>query len=274
MIIMESRLKNMVLGIYELGNKTADDMHGHGSMYQVSIPVYGNPHMQFNDQHKNLMKYDVTVVSPGDQHRNFADKEKIRLMLVSVDQAFFNTVFSEITGEKKLIEFMPWGHANGEGIIKQVDQFFKRTLLSPVEEVELEDFEHSIAEKILTIQKGSHSSKWDRDHISIQQPIIKLVLEFIHDHYDKPLTLQILSTATGISKTHLNRLFRQELGKSISDYINHIRTKKAEQLMKGKQFTLTEIAFESGFGSISTFERAFQKYYGMTPSQYKKIVTF
>ena len=59
-------------------------------------------------------------------------------------------------------------------------------------------------------------------------------------------------------------------GKKISDYINELRIKRAiEKIEKGDMLIL-DIALEAGFESLSTFNRAFKKITGTTPSDYKK----
>ena len=59
-------------------------------------------------------------------------------------------------------------------------------------------------------------------------------------------------------------------GKKISDYINELRIKRAiEEIEKGNMLIL-DIALEAGFESLSTFNRAFKKITGTTPSDYKK----
>jgi AraC-like DNA-binding protein len=54
------------------------------------------------------------------------------------------------------------------------------------------------------------------------------------------------------------------------DYINSLRLAEAEKILNNKSYTITEIAGMSGFSTIRTFNRAFLKKYGISPSAYRK----
>lgn len=79
---------------------------------------------------------------------------------------------------------------------------------------------------------------------------------------------------TGIDKNSLVSLLRKYAGSAnLSDYINRLRVEYAvKQLKENKLFTIDHIAETSGFNSRSTFYRAFQNIYGMTPSQYLEVM--
>ena len=73
-----------------------------------------------------------------------------------------------------------------------------------------------------------------------------------------------------ISRSYLSQLFNRELGQSFSDYVNQFRIEESKRLMDAEpNASIQEIAERSGFHSISTFRRAFQKCTGMIPSEYK-----
>ena len=55
------------------------------------------------------------------------------------------------------------------------------------------------------------------------------------------------------------------------DYINSLRLVDAVNMLGNENASITEIAYASGFSTLRTFNRAFLKYYGVTPSEYKRI---
>lgn len=85
------------------------------------------------------------------------------------------------------------------------------------------------------------------------------------------LRLTDLQRVFPISRSYLSLLFNRELGQPFSDYVNQFRIEESKRLMEVEpQAGIQDIAERSGFHSISTFRRAFQKYTGTTPSEYKK----
>ena len=84
------------------------------------------------------------------------------------------------------------------------------------------------------------------------------------------LRLTDLQRIFPISRSYLSQLFNRELGQSFSDYVNQFRIEESKRLMDAESnASIQEIAERSGFHSISTFRRAFQKCTGMIPSEYK-----
>ncbi|YCA13389.1 helix-turn-helix transcriptional regulator [Bacillus sp. AK128] len=71
---------------------------------------------------------------------------------------------------------------------------------------------------------------------------------------------------------HINRLFQENIGTSPAKYINALRIEKAKEQLKRTNHGITSIAFECGFGSLSTFERAFKRIYHCSPQEFRKRV--
>jgi transcriptional regulator GlxA family with amidase domain len=66
------------------------------------------------------------------------------------------------------------------------------------------------------------------------------------------------------------RAFKQRFGKTFTSYLNNIRIKKASELLKNSNLSVTEIAFFVGYGSVSQFERIFKKVYALSPKDYQR----
>lgn len=80
------------------------------------------------------------------------------------------------------------------------------------------------------------------------------------------LSLKDLSERVRISYHHLSHLFAVTAGTSYRAFVNGVRLQKAEQLLATTDLPITEIAFQCGFGSLRTFNRAYRQATGRTPS--------
>ena len=92
-------------------------------------------------------------------------------------------------------------------------------------------------------------------------------------YLNQDLTLNDLARSIGTNRTYMSNYLSQVLGLNFYDYINKKRIEhSAIPMMKEHpEFTLEHVAQESGFGSISTFRRAYIKYVGQPPSRLKKM---
>lgn len=98
---------------------------------------------------------------------------------------------------------------------------------------------------------------------------IILCMEYIYNHINNRITVQELAEYTNLSPSYLSRLFKKELGISISDYILEKKIIKAQNLLKYSHYSLIEIANYLAFSSQSHFIQTFKKMVGLTPKKYR-----
>lgn len=93
---------------------------------------------------------------------------------------------------------------------------------------------------------------------------------YLQNNSAKKLCLDDLAAHFFISRSYLTRIFRKVTGFTVNEYQNICRIKKAQILIRETSMTMTEIAMETGFGSLPYFERVFRQATAQTPMQYKK----
>lgn len=94
-------------------------------------------------------------------------------------------------------------------------------------------------------------------------------LEYIDSHYMNDITLDEVADEIGFSKYHFSRLFKQYTNYTFCDYVTLRRIKVAEEYLASPDYSVTEVAMQAGFSSISTFNRLFKQMKGCTPSEYR-----
>lgn len=100
-------------------------------------------------------------------------------------------------------------------------------------------------------------------------PVINTILNYCNENYRSNITVEKLSDDLHISKYYVSRLFNDKLKIGFNDYVNSLRIADACEMLKGSDLDITEISQNCGFNSTRTFNRAFMKDNGMTPSQYR-----
>ena len=111
--------------------------------------------------------------------------------------------------------------------------------------------------------------------LSIMEPFSRPALEeldwperaidYLSAHFTDPVSLGVLADALGMSKYHLSRSFPERIGCGLNDYLQILRTARAQLLLIGTDFSPAEIAAESGFDSAATFYRVFRARCGTSP---------
>ncbi|MCH5249969.1 MAG: helix-turn-helix domain-containing protein [Lachnospiraceae bacterium] len=98
---------------------------------------------------------------------------------------------------------------------------------------------------------------------------ITLCIDYIYKHINDRITVDILSEYVKLSTSYLSRLFKKELGISVSDYIREKKIENAQNLLKYTDYSLVEIANYLSFSSESHFIHVFEDMVGMTPKKYR-----
>ena len=95
-------------------------------------------------------------------------------------------------------------------------------------------------------------------------------IDYIYVHIMDRITVNKLAEAINISPTHLSRIFKQETGISVSEYIRQRKIDMAKNLLRFSDYDFVEIAVMLSYSSQSHFIQHFRSQTGMTPKTYRK----
>ncbi len=95
-------------------------------------------------------------------------------------------------------------------------------------------------------------------------------LDYVSRHYHHEIKVSSLAEACNMSESHFRRVFEEGMNMKPLDYINLIRVQSACELLKKTGKSMEEVGEESGFASISAFNRNFRKILNVSPYQWKK----
>lgn len=130
-------------------------------------------------------------------------------------------------------------------------------------------------EEVSSEESEEKDEEKEEDHI-FSNSFIELLNKAMEEdklYLNPRLTITDLANAIGTNRTYLSHYINSTMQTSFYDYVNNYRIENTSKLLLltiNPMFTIDEIAEQSGFNSVSTFRRAFQKNTGMTPQQFRK----
>lgn len=98
------------------------------------------------------------------------------------------------------------------------------------------------------------------------------VLQFVNAHISKPISLDDAAKLAGLERKYFSAFFHSKVGTTFSEWLRMIRVHRAMDVMRAHDDTIPRIAYASGFRDVRTFERAFKRYVGVSPSVYRAAV--
>lgn len=126
----------------------------------------------------------------------------------------------------------------------------------------------------LLIFLSRYIAKTDIESSLYYDPSFEKILEivkYINHNYNKKLSLKLISQKFYISPYHLSRTFKKATGFTFVEYINSVRIKEAQKLLKESNLNVSTVGDRVGFGSSTHFGRVFKSLTGFSPLRYKKM---
>lgn len=110
---------------------------------------------------------------------------------------------------------------------------------------------------------------YDYDASFDEQRLLR-VNEYVFNNFKEPITIRDVASISNMTETSFCRYFKSRTLKSFVHFLNEIRISYSCKLLNNDNYSVTDACFESGFNSLSYFNRIFKSTMKMSPSEYKK----
>ncbi len=97
-----------------------------------------------------------------------------------------------------------------------------------------------------------------------------LLVRYIDEHLSEPISRECLSKLVGLSPDYMSRIFKQEMGIPLKEYIIKARLQKAARLLLSSKKSIAEISGEVGYPNFAYFSKLYKEYFGKTPSEVRR----
>lgn len=101
------------------------------------------------------------------------------------------------------------------------------------------------------------------------QSRLQQMISFIQNHYSDPIALADIARAANISQSEAARCFKKYLGTAPVNYLIQYRLEAAKEKLQTSSLSVTDVAIQCGFESVSYFDRVFRKKYWLTPKEFR-----
>jgi two-component system response regulator YesN len=196
---------------------------------------------------------------------NLAEQDKLLEKLKTVLKS------SSISGQLILKVYLELIDLLGHGIktnnIAVKDESFQNSLLR--------DFYRfgSVDEVFGNLQQKLNQgfNEWKNERKMEYTKPIRVAKQYIHDHYNQPLTLELIGDQIGLNPAYFSSVFKKETGENFVDYLTEVRISNAKRLLIETEKSIADISEEVGFNDIKYFTKKFKKLTFLSPSEYRKL---
>lgn len=108
------------------------------------------------------------------------------------------------------------------------------------------------------------------DHQS--SPIVVRICDFIADNFREDIDSTAIADAADVHPKYAMNVFKKSTGMTLNDYVALMRLSYAQAMLMQDDANVLQVAMESGFGSLSAFNKSFRRLAGMSPSDFRRGV--
>ncbi|MFE5317748.1 AraC family transcriptional regulator [Paenibacillus sp. NPDC056579] len=259
--------------MYRKGFSTMSTPHFH-PFYEIYYLLQGERTYFINGNIFTARRGDMILVNPYDVHRTTStDVQEFERILVN-----FSETFAPIEGSPGGSPFLPFVQGSrllrfsikDQTIIEQM----MRDMLAECEQQQegYVDYVKSVMRQLLIkIYRESTSSR--QEPLQYAHPMHQKISEiatYLNGHFHENVTLEQIAKQFYISTSYLSRVFKKVTGFHFREYLQLIRVKDAQRLLRETNEKVLIIAEKTGFEHVAHFNTTFKKVTGMTPLRYRK----
>lgn len=225
--------------------------------------IFHKPNEWHNLLANGITAPNVIIVAfncPSEAMHYFDDKilhvnDEIRELLTTIIQEGFNA-FSSDLGDPYLMQLIP-----SENAVFGSEQL----LLIALEKMMIDMIRlgHSLEVPLKT-------TSYIREYANNEK--LNIVIRFMQEHLADKLTLEDICHSTLLSRSSLQKLFKEQVGVSVMDFFIKLKIDEAKILIREGNHNFSQIAEKLGYNSIHYFSRSFKQVMDMTPSEYAQSV--
>ncbi len=248
--------------------------HLHKDIEIISV-LKGNIDCRTGDERFNLKKGDICFINKDQLHGLYqtGDESSHRILIIG------NELLKKIPSLYKkyikvFLEDMSFSHVRFEGKDSHADEINKNiNAMEKIKKKALPGYELEMLSLIYKIL-------WHLYNAYIQGPeagppdnnliILEKMTEYVYEHFDEPLTLDIIADSGNISRSQCSKLFKQYTDMSPISFLNHHRLEVSRDMLRSTDESIANIAFACGFSDQSYFNRLFLREYACTPLEYRR----
>ncbi|MFW5981236.1 MAG: AraC family transcriptional regulator [bacterium] len=249
-------------------------LHYHNS-YELYYLLDGERDYFIKDRTYHVKKGDIIMINQHDIHRTiYTGSYQHERILIKFKDDFIKTITRKNKNENFIIDSLHRLDVLRLNIDQQI--FVENILHKMLSEYNKQKEESTIYLKILLTELLIAINRYSKNAKTIEHPNlihekVSEIVKYINNNYHEDLNVDILTKKFSISPSYLSTIFKEITSFTITQYINGVRIKEAQRILRSTNMNITDISSRVGFNSLTHFGRVFKQNTDLSPSEYRKI---
>lgn len=278
MILRHENIDNSITSSYRIfrikERKLYSYWHYHAEMEIVYI-VKGEGIWMFGENVRRFSEGELLMIGQNIPHNFVTDKDIHEKDVETICVQFSKKVFDSFPEGELLADLFK--EFDKGIIISDIDKAYKskifemekfqgNSIKSLIAFFELLEMINRSREKNFVLKELFHKYNFSLQHLER----LNVVLDYIHSNYLHNISLTEISEIAHYTPHSFTRWFKKKMGLTFIEYLHKIKLAHACQLLISSNNSISNIALQSGFDNISTFNRLFKEQLGCSPTKFKQ----
>lgn len=267
-VLVRWTMEETVCNAYEAVRVQSSGLHGHHH-FLLTLITAGSGVQTLNGREIWFVPDDVFFLSPADFHKNTLREGE--------SFSYYGLKFSYELLDDRLADLCALDQLPMHIHLNETDAQTARSIFHRLIEecnhgkdrLGSKAYQQALVEQLIILVLR----QVQQDEKLRPEAFINRALGYLHSHFSEPITVADAAAYVGYTPNYFNTCFREQMGIPFGEYLRQMRLGYGENLLRSSQMPVTEVAYESGFGSLSYFSRCFCKEYGISPQEYRKKYT-
>ncbi|HHV60284.1 MAG TPA: AraC family transcriptional regulator [Clostridiaceae bacterium] len=277
---MESNLANLSINEFEINyNKALEKvnmpMYHYHDTFEIYYLLSGERFYFIKDRTYHVMKGDLVFINIGDLHKTTSTPKPAHARLViNFKESFIHpladcsstNILDVFKREINLIRLGAMEQNEVEQILHKIHSEYKNS-----EQFSMLNIKSLLLQLLIFMNRYKNPlTESNIRHPSAIHGKIYEVVQFINQNYSDRLKLENLAKKFYFSPFYLCKMFKQVTGFSFTEYLNSVRIKESQKLLRETSLPISEIACKVGYDNLTHYGRVFKEISGTTPTGYRK----
>lgn len=235
--------------------------------FHIIVPSSPPPDTFISKKLKSFERGKIITINPGESIYCDKNQPTNQYLTLAIKPEFINRIAEEM-------------HISDNIRFQRLQNPFSQELLQVIR---LYDIETQRADKltlmldclatqlvILLLREFKINSREKKMLLPDSDAFISVAIDFMNTFYSSNISIEDICNEVNVSPYHFIRTFKKKTGFSPHQYLVQTRIKKAKELLRSRQFSVSEVAVLCGFVSLPHFSNTFKSVTGKSPSEFKK----
>lgn len=233
--------------------------------YLFFIVIDGEGLLEYEGRRHRLTKGSCVFIDCRKPYAHATSQQLWKLMWVHFDGATMPGIYRKYCERGGLPAFRPADLQRYSGLLQRINE-------TAAADDHVRDMHiNELLAALLSLLMQSGWSPANQRSPKTNRYALSDIKAYLDQHYHEKIALDDLADKFFINKFYLTRLFKEQYGSSIVNYVLFLRISRAKELLRFTDLSVEEIGIQCGIPDGNYFSRAFRKIEGISPSEYRKM---